>query len=337
MSAFQKRLLTLSIVIGVLIVAYVLGLIFSPASVRRRELETTLVPSFEADKVAELRVSGNEGSVRIEKRGDRWVVPASQEEYPASASRVEAMLDFVQTIKRSRLVTSNPEAWADFQVEASAPQKIQLVDASDNVILGLIVGKVDEARGGSYVRLENSNDVVLVNRLFDYYLNTTARFWSELRIFPAQLEGSDFNRISVRSSGGFPGEGASALGYTLLLGEGRERNWQLLDSAAAGTVTLDNAKVDRLANNLASLEGADFADQIDAQEAGLSEPAGEILASTSDGRDFRLLVGLPAGEERYYGSLEGSRYVYELALFRLENLFKPLAELRPDEQDEGQE
>jgi hypothetical protein len=335
MPAFQKRLLTLSITIGVLVGAYVLGLIFSPASVRRRELETSLVPSFEAEKVAEIRLSGSDGSINIEKRGDAWIVPAAQEEYPASVSRIEALLDFVQTIKRSRLVTSNPDAWSDFQVDSSASQRIQFLDAAENVILSLIVGKVDEARGGSYVRLENSNEVVLVNRLFDYYLNTTARFWSYLKMFPEELSGTDFNRISVRSSGGFPDEAAAALSYTLLLGEGRERDWKLLDSAAADT-TVDNAKVDRLANNLASLEGADFAARIDAESAGLSDPIAEILASTSDGRDFRLLIGAPAGEERYYGTLEGSKYIYELAVFRLENLFRPLSELRPD-QGEGQQ
>jgi hypothetical protein len=335
MPAFQKRLLTLSITIGVLVAAYVLGLIFSPASVRRRELETSLVPSFEAAKVAEIRLSGNDGSISLKKRGATWIVPAAQEEHPASKSRIEALLDFVQTIKRSRLVTSNPEAWSDFQVDKSAPQRIQFLDATENVILGLIVGKEDEAHGGSYVRLENSNEVVLVNRLFDYYLNTTAQFWSYLRMFPEDLEGTDINRISVRSSEGFPKEAASAISYTLVLGEGRERDWKLLDSTAAGT-TLDNAKVDRLANSLANLEGADFAASTVAESAGLSGPSAEILASTNDGRDFRLLIGAPAGEERYYGTLEGSKYIYEVAVFRLENLFRPLSELRPDQQERQQ-
>jgi len=251
------------------------------------------------------------------------------DEYPAAQSRIDALLDFLRTTKRSRLVTANPEAWEDFGVDTSAEQQIRLSDAAGSVLLGLIVGKVDEGRGGTYVRLESSNDVVLVNRMFDYYLNTAARFWSYLRMFPQDLEGSDINRISVKSSPGLLGDDSAALGYTLLLGEGRQREWKLVDSSAA--VELDNAKVDRLANALAGLEGTDFAAVRSPAESGLASPAGEILVSTGEGRDFRLLVGSPVGEDRYYAALEGERYVYEVARFRVEGLFKALPELRREE------
>jgi hypothetical protein len=203
-----------------------------------------------------------------------------------------------------------------------------LLDAAQSPLLSLFVGKVDEGSGGTYVRLENSNEVVLVNRLFDFYLNTTGRYWSYLRMFPEELEGADINRISVKSAPGFLGEGLPSLSYTLLLGEGRERDWKLLDSAAA--TELDNAKVDRLANALAGLEGAGFAAGTSKAEAGLDSPRAEILVSTADGQDFRLLVGNPSGEDRFYAALERGRYVYEIARFRAEGLFKPLSEYGKD-------
>jgi hypothetical protein len=330
MLAFRKKLLTLSGVIAVLAVAYVLGLIFSPASVRRREVETPLVPHFETAGVAQVRLTTADGSISLKKQGQQWLVPIGTEEYPASESRIEALLEFIRTIRRSRLITSNPEAWADFGVEQSASNRIELLDATDNVLLEIIVGKEDEARGGSYVRLGSSDEVVLVNRLFDYYLNTAGQFWSYLRMFPKDLEGTDLNRISVQSPAGFPGADSPALNYTLLLGEERQRNWKVLGAASGSEV--DNDKVDRLAGTLASLEGANFAGGVDAAAAGLSTPVAEILASTADGQDLRLLVGSPAGEERYYATVEGSSYIYEVALFRLQSLFRPLSDLRPEPQ-----
>jgi hypothetical protein len=327
--SFRTKLISLSAVIGVLAAAYVLGLIFSPASVRQRELETPLVVRLEADSVAKIRLMGPDGSLTLEKRGDEWLVPMNGENYPAADSRIEALLDFVQSTKRSRLVTSNPEAWKDFGVDAEANQKIEMMDATGAMLLGLIVGKVDEGRGGTYVRLESANEVVLVNRMFDYYLNTAGRFWSYLRMFPADLEGTDINRVSLKSPAGFPSEEAGALSYTLLLGEGRERNWKVLDSAAQ--LELDNAKVDRLANALAGLEGADFAPPGAREQAGLDSPRAELLVSTAKGQDFRLLVGNQVGEDRYYAALEGGEYVYEVARFRLQALFKPLPELAREE------
>ena len=327
MPTFQKRVLTLSVIIAVLAAAYVLGLVFSPASVRRRELETSLVPRFNAEVVTSIRLGDADGTLTLQRRGADWFVPIAGAEYPASKSRIEALLDFLRTTRRSRLVTSNPEAWKDFEVEAAVEKRIRLLDAAEAAVIDLIIGKLDEARGGTYVRLEGSSEVVLVNRMFDYYLNTSPRFWSYLRMFAEDLEGGDINRISVRSSPGFLDESAEGLSYTLIVGEGRERDWTLLDSGDTGWV-LDNAKVDRLANALVNMEGASFATAADAGSAGLTAPAAEILLSTAGGRDFRLLVGDPAGEGTYHASLEGSRYVYEVARFRLESVFQPLSELR---------
>lgn len=331
---FRKRVISLSVVIAVLAAAYVLGLVFSPASVRKRELETPLVEHLRAEEVAEIRLSTPDGSITLERRGDEWYVPVENNEYPASQGRIDALLDFVQSMKRSRLVTANPEAWEDFGVDATASQKILLLDQAGNGLLELLVGRVDEGRGGTYVRLEGSNEVVLVNRMFDYYLNTAGRFWSYLRVFPAALEGGQINRISVKSPAGFPGQDSPALTYTLLLGDERQREWEVLGAGAAGE--LDNGKVDRLANALADLEGTDFA-AVEPAEAGLASPAAEILVSTSDGQDFRLLIGDPAGEERYYAALEGGDYVYQVAAFRVENLFQPLSALAPEEAAAGGE
>jgi hypothetical protein len=328
MLAFRKRVLTLSVVIGVLAAAYVLGVVFSPASIRRREVEAPLVPRFDAQGVAKIRLTTGQGNVTLEKKGEQWFVPIDSEQYPASDTRIQALLDFVRTIRRSRLITSNPEAWSDFGVDQAASSKIELLDATDNVTLEIIVGKEDQAQGGSYVRLGSSNEIVLVNRLFDYYLNTAGQFWSYLRMFPKDLEGTNLNRISVQSAAGFPTAASPALTYTLLLGEERQRNWKVLGSSSGQE--LDNDKVDRLAGTLASLEGTGFATGVDAAAAGLTKPVAEILASTGDGQDLRLLVGASAGEERYYATVEGSRYIYEIALFRLQSLFKPLADLRPE-------
>jgi hypothetical protein len=59
--SFQKKLITLTAVIGALVAAYVLGLVFSPASIRKRELETPLVERLETDAVATIQVSTADG------------------------------------------------------------------------------------------------------------------------------------------------------------------------------------------------------------------------------------------------------------------------------------
>ena len=74
-------------VIGVLVAAYVLGLVFSPASIRKRELEIPLVARLQTDAVVEVRLTSPAGSITLEKRGEEWIVPIDGEEYPAASAQ----------------------------------------------------------------------------------------------------------------------------------------------------------------------------------------------------------------------------------------------------------
>jgi hypothetical protein len=339
MSSFQRKVLILGVCIAVLAGTYILGLVFSPARVGRREAEAPLIAGFERqqrDRVAEIRIRADEGERILIKKGDSWILPGAEREYPASATRIDALLDFLADLARTRIVTSNPEAWEEFQVGAEAAKRIQLFDSAGDELTEIIIGKSAAGGEDNYVRLGGSNEIVLTNRSFDYYLNVEERFWAYLRIFPEDLEGPSIMRITIDSSLRFEDQGPDSLRYTLVLSSGQPAIWTI---AERSEVELDNSKVDLLANNLADLEGSEFAHGAGDQESGLAAPAARVLLSTVDGRDFRLLIGGDAGDQQYYATLENGSYIYKVSAWRIKGILKDVEDLRAegaeDEKPEG--
>ena len=332
--SFRRKVLILGICIAVLAGTYILGLVFSPARVGRREAESPLIAGFNRqlrDRVAEIRISTGQGNLRLQKRGDSWILPGAKQEYPASASRIEALLDFLADLARTRVVTENPDAWEEFQVQNEAPRRIQLFDSSGGELTDLIVGKSVVGGEDDYVRLGGSNEILLSNRSFDYYLDAEERFWAYLRIFPEDLEGQSIMRISVESTLQFEDQGPEELRYTLVLSSEQPAVWKLVDRSE---VDLDNSKVDLLAGNLADLEGTEFAHGISAAETGLADPAARILISTVDDRDFRLLVGGQAGSDQYYATVENGTFIYKVSEWRVKGILKSIEDLRAQSEEQ---
>ena len=332
--SFRRKVLILGICIAVLAGTYILGLVFSPARVGRREAESPLIAGFNRqlrDRVAEIRISTGQGNLRLQKRGDSWILPGAKQEYPASASRIEALLDFLADLARTRVVTSNPDAWEEFEVQNEAPRRIQLFDSSGGELTDLIVGKSVVGGEDDYVRLGGSNEILLSNRSFDYYLDAEERFWAYLRIFPEDLEGQGIMRISVESTLQFEDQGPEELRYTLVLSSEQPAVWKLVDRSE---VDLDNSKVDLLAGNLADLEGTEFAHGVSAAETGLADPAARILISTVDDRDFRLLVSGQAGSDQYYATVENGTFIYKVSEWRVKGILKSIEDLRAQSEEQ---
>ena len=139
-------------------------------------------------------------------------------------------------------------------------------------------------------------------------------------------------RITVDSSlhFGSADQGSEPLDYTLVLSSEQPAVWTIAERSG---VELDNSKVDLLANNLADLEGSEFAHGAGDEETGLASPAARILLSTLDGRDFRLMIGGDAGDDQYYAALENGDFVYKVSQWRVKSILKDIEDLRAEEKE----
>jgi hypothetical protein len=322
----QRKVLILGLIAGALALAYALGLVFSPTNVQKRRSEAPLLPAFKPESVANILVDGAEGSsARLAKSDKGWSVLIAGAGYPASAERIQSFFDHLQSLRRSRVVSANPETWKSFGVGDDARTRIRLADAADQTIVSLIVGSSEEGERGSFVRLEAANEVLLLNKSLNFYLDAASSFWSHLRFFTAELQGADIMRISVRAGLAFADKTERRLAYTLIRTQEGGLSWKVVEPAARQSLELENTEVDRVATTLAGFEGAEFIPGPAA--AGLASPAAEILFSTTDNKDYRILIGNRSGEDLFYAKVDGGNYVYLAQEWRVKQVTQPLEQL----------
>jgi len=323
---FKEKVLILGATIAVLAVTCALGILFSAASVQRREASTPVFPQLNKAQIGLIELSDKTGRVKLKKEGAGWSVQIGDLFLPASGSRVDGLLAQLASLKRSRIVTNNPEKWKDFQVSEDTAKRVKLADAAGKAAADLLVGKESLSGRENYLRLQGANEVLQSDRSLGTYLNLESKFWSQLKPFPSDLNSQDLNRISLKGRLKLKEE-TRELNYTLALGGQKEKNaWKLEGDPGA---ELANDKVDGLASSLVLFEGSEYAVGVKEEAAGLSPAQAEVFFSTVKDKSFRLLVGaaLPGGEQ-YYVKLEGAPFIYLASEWRVKQVLPALAELK---------
>jgi hypothetical protein len=324
---FKNKVLILGLVAGALAAAYALGLVFSPTNVQKRRSEQLLLPGFKKEAVAKIEVASDKGTIQVERVDKGWKLQIEGSPFPASEERVGWFLDSMAGLRRSRLVSANPESWTSFGVTEQAKSRIRLFDAGGKSLVDLIVGNSEPGERGSFARLAGSGEVVLLSRSLSNYTDGSLSYWSHLKFFPADLAAGGIMRISVRASLSFSDGTQRKLAYTLIRGTEAGRKWQVVEPAAQRSAVLDDKAVDKLASTLADFEGNEFVPGKPA--TGLESPSAEVLFSTENNRDYRVLVGSRSGEDQYYAKVDGGEYIYLIPEWRVRTATEPLEELQP--------
>ncbi len=337
--AYRKKVLILSVILGVLAVAYGLGVVFSPASVRQRESTQPLYAALKADAVQEIRIEEKGKAVSLKREGKEWSLQLDGTSYPALADRVEALLEAVAKLKRARVVSGNPQTWASFEVSKENARHLVMKDAAGKAVVDLYIGKAGAAGQGDYMRREGADEVVQTDRALRYTATLEDDFWSDLRLLPRDLQGGDLIRVDVRSRVSFDaeeketGRGAS---YTLVQENTPEGiRWKALGNEG---LALAADKVDGVTDNVASLEGARFVLNVPEAQSGFASPTGEVGVTTRNNKTYKVEVGgLNAAGDQYYARVEGKPYTYLVPAWRIKRILQSLESLKAEETKEQKE
>ena len=107
-----------------------------------------------ADDIQSIVIARKDGSFRIVRDGDRWVVP-DKSKYPASTDAVRRLLVGLSELRALEAKTTNAATYPDLEVEnVDSPNaksaQVSLLDAGGGTVLSVIVGKSRFGRGGAF-------------------------------------------------------------------------------------------------------------------------------------------------------------------------------------------
>ncbi|MFW5769568.1 MAG: DUF4340 domain-containing protein [Spirochaetota bacterium] len=327
----DRKILSLSIVLTVLVIVYILGSIFTRTG-RQQEIHSVpILTPLERESIHSFELEGGTGSVSLSigEDGSWWIV-TEDVRLPASEDKVDHFLESLLTIRTLRFATDDEELFEDFSV-AEPVRYISFRDDEGALIKRLVLSETEAEAGAetgpSYVRVQPAEKIYQVDDDLSFYMRQDGNYWADLDLFPTAVTPESVLRVDVAGdftlSDGYNFAGA----YTLVKRADGDEEWWEIISGDTGTSEADPGETERVITTLAELRGFAFAEDQNRAGKGLEETAASIRFE-SGGEEYRLIVGSPAKEEgSRYLEVSAAPYLYLVKEWALKRIFKPGEEL----------
>ncbi len=239
-----------------------------------------------------------EAPVRLARAEGGWTVGRGEEgpRYPAEAASVRRALEALGALRASAVVTRQPEKHARFAVDSTGTTVTALDDDGD-VLARLVVGRVSFAsqQPRTYVRPADDPSVFEVEGMLASRLNRDLEAWREKRVWT--LDRAALTRIDFA----YPADSAfsieRAVGEAAWVSEG--------DTLQAGVVG-------QLVDELAALDAAGFAEDLDPEAFGTARYTLRLHLDGGEARELRLRPADGEEDTRYLVAASGYPYVFEV-------------------------
>ncbi len=328
---FRNRVLSLSVLLGVLVALYVFGL----ARLGTRAEQDPLLAQGALEAVTGIEVADAEGNeLRIEGGEGAWQLRLGGELYPARPERVDSMLNALENLRRNRTVSESAERHEQLGLNPETATRLT-VSRGTAPEISLLFGNLAPQGGEVFVRYAGEETAYAVDNALNFYFNQETGYWAELRLVRDVIP-ENIIEISVDADLALldPAQPVSA-DYRLTRGAGDEWN---LSPGPGGD--LEESEVERVAGALANLQASDYL--LDPPTGLFDEVQATVSFTTENGEGYRFIVGqgLPENQFALRGegpavprSAGGDALVFQIGAWSLERILKNIEDLRPEPED----
>jgi len=298
------------------VLAVLLGLYYAteaPRKSRQKQEPEKLIPGFERQQVATIVVQSPEkGTATLRNEQGVWQVSSPDARtYQADAAALDKLLEIVGGLKVETLVSKNPKNFDQYEVTAEKGLDVRLADSDNRSLARLYVGKSGPDIFSTYVRVQDSDRVVLVGSILKTVFEKELKDWRDKTIF--KLNKDDIVAYAVDGTA------------KLHLKKDDTQSWQVL---APEVFAPKKEAVDDIMRKFASLKAVDFAEG-QLKDFGLDRPERTITAVLKDGATVTLLVGKEKNTYQHFVKPQDVATIFVLENYNLEGLCPAPDKLKP--------
>jgi hypothetical protein len=323
---YKKKALCLSALLGLLILIYGGALVFDPGRVQSREAAYTWIEPRWLPQVDRVEISRPGEELRLLLREGLWFAERDGKEYPARGLRVEDFLKALSTRAPYPVRASSGAAHERLGLLEGSASRVVLRGGPGEPLLDLLLGRGDALGSDIYLRRNGQREVRSGKDRFSVYVAGGGTSWLDLRLFPAPPGGRSPGAADVQRFTLSPPPGAGETGEAPA-GEAPASEPFTLTRSGNGWVIggegriAEASKTESYLRGLLGAEGEDFS--VDRNPGDPVFGGGSVSLELGDGSRLGIRLGSEALENsRRLAAVSGSPYVYELAPWTVEQLFR---------------
>jgi len=304
---YKKRLIILLSLIGAMVLAYSLSVIFSYERSSARSSSYVWLDPKSAEKAGRILIDNTNEKFELIKKENKWFVNYYGNEFPARSLRVEDFLSFFT--KRAQ--------WPVRSASASAHKRFGLDDNAAritiygeySVVLDVLLGDYDNTGSDAYFRKVGQNEVRSGDSSVYSYITGTLTGWYNLRLIPGSADGSvdssSVQRVTVYNE-------EETQTFTR-----KGRAWEI------SGITVENPDVSAVENYVSFIinaEGEDFADSN--LTSGYNFDNSRIVIEFGDAGVTTIRISGPDEFDKRYAKVGGGGLTYVIPLWVTARLFR---------------
>lgn len=315
-----KKILILFIILVVLILIVIfVGNPNLEKSKLKNLLQSPLIEDFQKDQVKKIVIKNGE-DVSLVNRGGEWIIESIN--FAAQGFAVTQLLDNLEKATGGQIVSKNAERQSEYELIEEQAKKLELYNGDNEKISELLIGKAGPIFPSTYVRYQDSNEIILTNVSFLSFIDKKIADWRDKEI--TKFDPTQAQKIYIKR-----------LGYKEILIEKTNDTW-LLTRPYQITPT-DQEMVNTIITTLSGLQSVGFADDKTPVEVGLEDELTVYLnlnVVLDSGETYSLWIGnLDDEKNQYYAqNPDKGETIYMLTKGVVEGLDKQREEFRKVEE-----
>ncbi len=182
----NKKLIMLGAVAVIMVLLTVFQSYLSNRPVRTMTMDSPLIQGLKTADIDRITLGPPDKMLTLKKGGDQFYL-VDKDNYPASTQQINNLIISSLDIRIKEQVTDNPENFKNLDLtQDTATSVIKFLNAEEELITGILVGKRDEMAKGDYVRLismDQGTDKKAYLSLNVPFLDMTAMSYLDKRLF----------------------------------------------------------------------------------------------------------------------------------------------------------
>lgn len=280
-----------------------------------------LFPVFEKEKAAIISVKGPIHEVRLEKKGEGWLI-SNTDGFTADMKLVNSALDTIKNLTRENIASRNPKKQELFEVNKVKGIEVNVFSADQKTTARFYIGKTGPDFFSTYLRKEGSDEVVLSGGNIKSTFDKSIKDWRDKTIF--SFPPDTITQLTLKTSE-----------KEIVLDKDKEGAWHI---AKPEKIKAKKEKVEDIGNTFASLKAIDFAEDEDLKKYQLDKPEITIIVILQDKVEKRLLIGEKHKDKsQYYVKNQAKKTIFLVGKYQIDKMNVTLKDLKKEEKTKEDE
>ena len=327
----------LAVLIGIIVISNKLG------NKKPSEAEQKFFPSLTEQSIGSITINEGENRVKLRKKGDVWVVskdggtspaqtaaagsllgtgdsssapsPTEAVEYPVDSASITAALEKVTSLKKTALISENPEKQSVFEVDSAKGISVVLSDGTGKTVGSFLIGKSGPDYNSNYIRVVGSNSVYMASGGIRYSFFTDLDRWRDKAI--VRFDKTTAKGLTLNKKEG---------GMITIAHADSGNPWQILEPIQSPAKT---DAVNGVLEKLSTLTASDFQDEVIADTAmGFDKPELVVTVSFNNGSSRNIIFGKKNSESKYWVKTDGKDQLFLITEYNVNQINKKLEDLK---------